>query len=202
MYLDAYSNSASTSEFKIQVQTPASPKKPKAAIPADIFHASTLPKPQLKFQRKPDNSLDTPWMPPIHQKPNAQVPLDVEFTSPHNLPASFQFPHPYRHEIAHISYPENLFHKSEPISYRSFEETPVHWVATPKDLEILLHDLKTVNEFAVDLEHHDYRSYGGFLCLMQISTRKNDYIVDTLLLREELQVLNEVFTDSTITKVR
>ena len=36
---------------------------------------------------------------------------------------------------------------------------------------------------------------------MQISTREKDYIVDTLVLRDELEVLNEVFTDPSIIKV-
>ena len=45
------------------------------------------------------------------------------------------------------------------------------------------------------------RSYYGFVCLMQISTREEDWIVDTLALREELEELNEVFTDPSIIKV-
>jgi exosome complex exonuclease RRP6 len=65
----------------------------------------------------------------------------------------------------------------------------------------MLNDLKQTTEIAVDLEHHDYRSYHGFVCLMQISTRKQDWIVDTLELREELIALNEVFTDPNIVKV-
>ena len=65
----------------------------------------------------------------------------------------------------------------------------------------MLDDLKQATEIAVDLEHHDYRSYHGFVCLMQISTRKQDWIVDTLELREELIALNEVFTDPKIVKV-
>ena len=36
---------------------------------------------------------------------------------------------------------------------------------------------------------------------MQISTREEDFIVDTLKLRDELYVLNEVFTDPNILKV-
>ena len=65
----------------------------------------------------------------------------------------------------------------------------------------MLNDLKEATEIAVDLEHHDYRSYYGFVCLMQISTRKKDWIVDTLELREELIALNEVFTNPNIVKV-
>ena len=36
---------------------------------------------------------------------------------------------------------------------------------------------------------------------MQISTRKEDFIVDTLALRDEMDELNEVFTDPKIVKV-
>lgn len=57
------------------------------------------------------------------------------------------------------------------------------------------------DEVAVDLEHHDYRTYIGLVCLMQISTRDQDWIIDTLKLRDELEVLNEVFANPNIIKV-
>ena len=53
----------------------------------------------------------------------------------------------------------------------------------------------------VSLQHHSYRSFQGFLCLMQISTRTCDYIVDCIALRQHLQQLNTVFTDPSIVKV-
>ena len=65
----------------------------------------------------------------------------------------------------------------------------------------MLEELKKSTEIAVDLEHHDYRSYYGFVCLMQISTREKDWIIDTLELREDLIALNEVFADPNIVKV-
>ncbi|ODQ67848.1 hypothetical protein NADFUDRAFT_80988 [Nadsonia fulvescens var. elongata DSM 6958] len=61
--------------------------------------------------------------------------------------------------------------------------------------------LKHSSEIAVDLEHHDYRTFSGFVCLMQVSNRDEDWIVDTLELRTELEVLNQVFTDPKIIKV-
>lgn len=36
---------------------------------------------------------------------------------------------------------------------------------------------------------------------MQISTRNADYIIDTLELRDKMQVLNEIFTDPAVVKV-
>jgi hypothetical protein len=74
-------------------------------------------------------------------------------------------------------------------------------VDTPEALVEMLQELKSAKEIAVDLEHHDQRSYIGFVCLMQISTRKKDWIVDTLKLRGELQILNEIFADPKIIKV-
>lgn len=38
-------------------------------------------------------------------------------------------------------------------------------------------------------------------CLMQISTRTEDFVVDTLELRSDMYILNESFTDPAIVKV-
>lgn len=63
-------------------------------------------------------------------------------------------------------------------------------------------ELKTAKEIAIDLEHHDTRTYIGIVSLMQISTRNKDWIVDTLKpWRRRLQCLNEVFADPSILKV-
>lgn len=51
------------------------------------------------------------------------------------------------------------------------------------------------------LQAHSYRTYMGFVCLMQISTEETDYLVDALKLRHKLHILNEVFTKPTILKV-
>lgn len=94
-----------------------------------------------------------------------------------------------------------MFEHSTPHPPQSFEDTPFTFVSTPSQLSAMLAKLRTATEIAVDLEHHDYRTYYGFVCLMQISTREEDWVVDTLLLRDELEVLNEVFTDPDIVKV-
>ena len=66
----------------------------------------------------------------------------------------------------------------------------------------MLAELKQATEIAVDLEHHDTRSYIGMVSLMQISTRGRDWIIDTLKpWRRKLEVLNEVLTDPKIVKV-
>lgn len=109
--------------------------------------------------------------------------------------------HPYQYEIKHITYPERMFQTATPIPAKPFEETPFSWVSTPSEFAIMLDKLRPAKELAVDLEHHSFRTWSGFLCLMQISTREEDFVVDTLALREELFELNEVFTDPRIVKV-
>ncbi|PNF29147.1 hypothetical protein B7P43_G12605 [Cryptotermes secundus] len=85
--------------------------------------------------------------------------------------------------------------------YKQLEETPLVMVEQADQLPGLLQDLSSYSEIAVDLEHHSYRSFQGFTCLMQISTRDTDYIIDTLLLRDKLCCLNEIFTKPSIIKV-
>ena len=92
--------------------------------------------------------------------------------------------------------------KSDPVPYHPFETTEATFVDTPEAVASMLAELKTAKEIAVDLEHHDTRSYIGLVSLMQISTRDKDWVVDTLKpWRGELQVLNEVFADPNILKV-
>ncbi|MEQ2185190.1 Exosome component 10 [Goodea atripinnis] len=55
--------------------------------------------------------------------------------------------------------------------------------------------------FCSPWQHHSYRSFLGLTCLMQISTREEDFIIDTLELRSEMYILNEAFTDPSIVKV-
>lgn len=94
-----------------------------------------------------------------------------------------------------------MFAPAPPIAPRSFEDTPFSWVSTPAEFGAMLEQLRTAREIAVDLEYHSYRTFGGFVCLMQISTRDGDFVVDTLALRDEMEELNEVFTDPEIVKV-
>ena len=111
-------------------------------------------------------------------------------------------PNPYQYEIIHSTYPPHVFNtESQPIPPVPLEDNDVIWVDNSKSFGSMLKELKKAREIAVDLEHHDYRSYHGFVCLMQVSTREQDWIVDTLELREELIALNEVFTDPNIVKV-
>ncbi|KAF7819253.1 protein RRP6-like 2 isoform X1 [Senna tora] len=90
----------------------------------------------------------------------------------------------------------------EPIKPPSIECTPFKVVKDVKDLKELAAKLRAVNEFAVDLEHNQYRSFQGLTCLMQISTRTEDFVLDTLKLRIHVgPYLREIFKDPTKRKV-
>lgn len=58
-----------------------------------------------------------------------------------------------------------------------------------------------VTSLSCVFQHHSYRSFLGLTCLMQISTRTEDFIIDTLELRSDMNILNETFTDPAIVKV-
>lgn len=114
----------------------------------------------------------------------------------------FRYRHPYETEILQLQYPSAMYEKAETIKYLPVESTSATFVDTYEGVLDMLKELKGAKEIAVDLEHHDTRSYVGLVSLMQISTREKDWIVDTLKpWRQQLQVLNEVFADPSIIKV-
>ncbi|XP_062216755.1 protein RRP6-like 1 [Phragmites australis] len=92
--------------------------------------------------------------------------------------------------------------ESEPVKPADLDDTPFTLVEDKEGLKELAIKLKSVTEFAVDLEHNQYRSFQGLTCLMQISTRTEDFIVDTLKLRIYIGLyLKEYFKDPTKRKV-
>ena len=87
------------------------------------------------------------------------------------------------------------------VLYPPIKKTSLTYVDTPEQLDHMLTVLKSQTEIAVDLEAHSHRSYQGITCLMQISTRTEDYIVDTLVLWDYMPRMNEIFADNGIVKV-
>ena len=116
---------------------------------------------------------------------------------------SLRYNNPYETEIQRMEYPKRVYQQADPIVYSPMDESKAIWVDTYEGVLEMLAELKKAGEIAIDLEHHDFRTYVGLTCLMQISTRDKDWIVDTLKpWRHRLQVLNEVFADPSIIKVR
>ncbi|KAJ5155987.1 hypothetical protein N7492_008790 [Penicillium capsulatum] len=181
-------------------QAPVVKKAPKFPTIYD-YGPSKIPKPQLLFDRKPDNSDLGPFKPLLKTKPHATVPLDKSLEK-QQLDGHLAHPNPYDAEIRAAKYPRSVFQKSPPIDFLPFDKTTATFVDTSDGVAEMLKELKKAKEIAIDLEHHDVHSYHGLTSLMQISTRDKDWIIDTLKpWREELQILNQVFADPRILKV-
>ncbi|TFK48707.1 hypothetical protein OE88DRAFT_1663795 [Heliocybe sulcata] len=208
MSLDQYLGRIKAPAIAVNEQKPPTQKKPSAPrgrLDPTLQHASHLPKPQLKFKTPPSNINGDVWRPRLKHKYNAQVPLGYVFQySQTDSPPSL---HPYHHEITHLAYPAHQLSTTSSLTPpSSFEDTPFIFVSTLEQFtEMLakLTDKQRVKEIAVDLEYHNYRSFAGFVCLMQVSTREEDFVVDCLVpeIREEMEALNEVFTDPQVVKV-
>ncbi|CAF0947027.1 unnamed protein product [Rotaria sordida] len=177
--------------------------------PVSTVVRQVLIKPQLKFKHKIDNSTIIPFIPKIRIKPNAVTPLPMIMMQmnfePIDLGLLEKHPeildHPYFDEISAFEPDEMLLKKIEPQFPKLIEETKYLFVDTIDKLKIMMDHIEIQFELAVDLEHHSYRSYQGFTCLMQISSRTEDFLIDTLTLRDELSILNNVFTNPVVLKV-
>ena len=87
------------------------------------------------------------------------------------------------------------------ISFKPEKDTKLSFIDTKEQFDEFLKEISLYNEIAVDLEHHSKESYLGITCLIQISTRNADYILDAIKLRPYLNKLNIIFTDPKILKV-
>ena len=82
------------------------------------------------------------------------------------------------------------------------DTTPLTFIDTPSALASAASRLSTARAIALDLEAHSYRSFAGFTCLIQLSTRDEDVIVDALALRQCIgPILGPLFADPSIAKV-
>ncbi|CAE6449838.1 hypothetical protein ACGC1H_005580 [Rhizoctonia solani] len=157
----------------IDIKLPAKSTQPRRLAQA-LLHATNLPKPQLQFKTPPDNTpLTAPYVPPPHPNPApyAKVP------------------------------PAALLESSSPAPIASFEETPFTYVDTPEQLKSMVAALKGSTEIALDLEHNSLRTYKGLVCLIQLSSRTQDWVIDALALREEMGILRGVLEDPNVVKV-
>ncbi|WFD31135.1 exosome nuclease subunit [Malassezia sp. CBS 17886] len=187
-------------------------------LPAHVLDAPILP-PQRRFTTQPDNREDTVWSRPLRfGKPHAVVPpgwTDPSWDLSPGATTQGQYGvegdprlNPYHKEIFAADVPTTALVVSEPKAPGPLDlaapegataACSFEWVSTASALAALLAHLEEarVAEIAVDLEHHSTHSYQGIVCLMQISTRWGDWIVDTLSdeVRENAERLNAVFAD-------
>jgi len=154
------------------------------------------------FLQDRDNS-PAPFIPKLTRKPNAKIPLDPELLALQRRPDLLKpyGKNPYQYEIEQLPLSESYKDAKDAQTPAPLESTRYEFISTSNQLQALISHLSTVPELAIDLEHHSTRSYQGLVCLMQISTRDRDYIVDTLTLWSELPALLDVFTNPAILKV-
>jgi len=108
------------------------------------------------------------------------------------------FLHPYENEIEELEFDIDI---TEPVMYKSYEETSFEYIITQEQLQNMIEELSKFQEVAIDLEHHEKSSYQGFTCLIQLSSREKDYIIDPFPLFHSLEILNEITCNPNIIKV-
>ena len=86
-------------------------------------------------------------------------------------------------------------------SFKQEKDTKLSFIDTKESFDEFINEISKYDEIAVDLEHHSKESYLGITCLIQISTRDSDYILDAIKLRSYLNKLNIIFTNPNILKV-
>ncbi|GER26963.1 3'-5' exonuclease domain-containing family protein [Striga asiatica] len=161
---------------EVKVATKLKPKVP--------FHVPSIPKPQDEYKIIVNNT----------NQPFEHVWLQRSEDGSRSI-------HPLE-ELSVLDFVDKSESIAEPDKPLPIAVTPLKYVQDVKDLKQLAITLRNVNEFAVDLEHNQYRSFQGLTCLMQISTRTEDFIIDTLKLRIHIgPYLREVFKDPTKRKV-
>lgn len=142
----------------------------------------------------------TAFEPKIKDKPNSLKPLAVlpEYDEDGNIES---YLHPYEFELNKFEVNPKDLQPVEPLNAMKIDDTPLDFINNKVNLKRLTDELSHELELAVDVEHHSYRTFQGITCLLQISTRTKDYIIDTIALRDELHVLNSVFTNPKIVKI-
>ncbi|KAM0944123.1 putative ribonuclease D [Dioscorea sansibarensis] len=155
-----------------------------AARPKVAFHMPMIPRPQIQFNIIVNNS----------NKPFEHVWLERSADGT-------RFIHPLE-KLSVMDFVDRNVGEGDPVRPLPLKDTPFKLVDELNELKELCAKLQDANEFAVDLEHNHYRSFQGLTCLMQISTREEDFIIDTLKLRIHVgPYLREVFKDPSKRKV-
>lgn len=185
-------------KFKFNIKTNLIIKK--ESKPQEIF-----------FKEKIDNSPKTEFIPKITSKKNSTKKLDPKILEAQKDPLLFfkknknlKFQNPYSSEIrfkAALDLNTLLFSLKKIIKKEKIMGNNFEYIDTVPSLKKMIKDIKLESFITIDLEHHSERSFQGFTCLIQLSTPRKDFIIDTIILRSELQQLNEIFTNPNIVKI-
>lgn len=150
-----------------------------SAASRDYRNAGNIRKPQLDFKGDEYNtSSSTLFRPLLSSKPHAIEPLNFDttpYTDPNTGIETSRVPNPYLKEIqAAVDKPfpelENPYEgETVEIMSSQMDKKPFLFVDTVEKLAECLDVLKEAKVIAIDLEHHDLRTYRGITCLMQVS---------------------------------
>jgi len=110
-------------------------------------------------------------------------------------------PHPYLEEIMKCPSNDWQLEKKDPVPFKSLEEMPYTLVDTKALLDEMMVKLRAEKEIALGTRRFTYRSFNGISCMIVLATRSEAYLVDTIALKEEVKVLNEIFTNSSVLKI-
>eukprot|EP00761_Pharyngomonas_kirbyi_P013771 gb/GECH01013800.1/.p1 GENE.gb/GECH01013800.1/~~gb/GECH01013800.1/.p1 ORF type:complete len:847 (+),score=165.24 gb/GECH01013800.1/:1-2541(+) len=159
-------------------------------------HRQAVVRPQTNWTDV-DNS-NKPFQPRVPVKFHAVEPWNEE----HKRPSPGEtWPHPYQDELENLTFGNIGENIGQHVVPHGMDEVDCEWISSSEDLKKMIEELEIESEIAVDVEHHDLRSFLGFACLIQISSRRKDYLVDPFDLRTELYHLNRVFVHPNIVKV-
>ncbi|XP_016961271.1 exosome component 10 [Drosophila biarmipes] len=202
--VDVMSGSTSAEPAVASPQTQETPKAgswnrttgtpQRSMVSARLFTAKNIVRPQTQFKEPVDNSAQNPFVPRLKEKPNSLKPLALlpEYDDAGNIQS---YLHPYEFELLKFQPPAEQLQKQKPVLPPLMADTELMVVNTVEKLQQALEELRQAPQIAIDVEHHSYRTFMGITCLVQMSTRNKDYIFDTLILRDEMHILNLVLTD-------
>jgi exosome complex exonuclease RRP6 len=201
--------------LQLQKEIPGQINSPILTLPPSTSSHTTLInntnndiiKPQLKFLHEIDNSRDRPFRPRLKTKPYSQIPLNLTDKQYINVdsdcitPSTF-YSNPYEFEYSSLTYPSWLLEDPTiSIPFKPSPAQPFEYIDEEDDLLRVVDELIGIKELAVDLEHHSIRSFQGITCLMQMSSREKDYIIDVIALRSHMYLLSPIFANPDIVKV-
>jgi exosome complex exonuclease RRP6 len=161
-------------------------------------------KAQDGFADRPDNA-NAPWAHRLEALAGVVDVAAARAAAAAARAAGAPRPHPLAARLAALRYPPAQLvppPAPPPLAPTSLDDTPFEFVDSLPALRAAAARLAAATEIAADLESHSYRSFQGFVCLIQLSTRSEDIVIDALELRAHVgPALAPVFADPRIVKV-
>lgn len=148
---------------------------------SNFRNAGDIRKPQLDFANPLETRRNATFLPALPTKPHSLVPLNMtptSFVDPDTGEDRLRIPNPYAVEIeAVVEKPlpdlDNPYTITEGDKMESQMATkPFTYVDTSENLSECLSILQQAKVIAIDLEHHEQRTYRGITCLMQVGSEK------------------------------